>query len=516
MLMPRSIRAKPWSRILLLHVFLISIGHGFTEIPVHNGMKNALVIVADDAGFEMGLYNSKCLTPNLDALSKRSLIFNNAYTSVSSCSPSRSTILTGLPNHQNGMYGLNNGVHHFTSFRKTASLSAILAQNGVRTGIIGKKHVGPNEVYPFQFSETEENNDIDQVGRNITKIKLLVREFLMQKTEPFLLYIGFHDPHRCGRRTPQYGEFCELFGNKQEGMGNIPDWTPIYYDPEEVHVPYFVQDTPAARQDIAAQWASMTRLDQGIGLVLKEFEDAGFASNTLILFTSDNGISFPSGRTNLYDPGMAEPMLLSSPFETQRHNQITYSMSSLLDVTPTLLDWFGVEHPYGNDALTGKSLLPLLIKEPDPFPDDAVFASHSLHEVTMYYPMRAIRTRKHKLIHNLNFKMPYPIDQDFYISPTFQDLIKRTSSKEPLNWYKNLKNYYYREEWELYDLKEDPEERWNVYFKSSYQPVVKKLKARLMEWQNKTMDPWICSPGGVLEDVGKYLDHPSCLPLFNL
>ncbi|XP_071443861.1 N-sulphoglucosamine sulphohydrolase-like [Hetaerina americana] len=500
----------------LLIFFVLSGILNFIEGLQERGIKNVLIIVADDGGFEMGLYNSKCLTPNLDALSKRSLIFNNAYTSVSSCSPSRSAILTGLPNHQNGMYGLHNGVHHFNSLEKTISLPAILAENGIRTGIIGKKHVGPNKVYPFHFSETEENNDIDQVGRNITKMKELAREFLLNRTEPFFLYVGFHDPHRCGRRTPQYGEFCELFGNGQEGMGKIPDWNPIYYDYEQVHVPYFVQDTPAARKDIAAQWASITRLDQGVGLILKELEDAGHANDTLIIFTSDNGIPFPSGRTNLYDPGMAVPMLLSSPFESHRRNEITYAMTSLLYITPTVLDWFGVDHPLGIETLKGKSLLPLLEREPTPSPYDAVYGSHSLHEVTMYYPMRAIRMRNFKLIHNLNFKMPYPIDQDFYLSPTFQDLLNRTSSNEPLNWYKSLKKYYYRDEWELYDLKEDPEERWNVYYKSSYKTILKKLKTQLLAWQNETSDPWICSPSGVLEAAGEYFEHPSCLPLFNL
>ncbi|KAG8224907.1 hypothetical protein J437_LFUL006265 [Ladona fulva] len=58
--------------------------------------------------------------------------------------------------------------------------------------------------------------------------------------------------------------------------------------------------------------------------------------------------------------GMAEPMLLSSPLNTKRQNQITHSLTSLLDVTPTILDWFGLKHPKGDSYLSGKSLLPLL------------------------------------------------------------------------------------------------------------------------------------------------------------
>lgn len=62
--------------------------------------------------------------------------------------------------------------------------------------------------------------------------------------------------------------------------------------------------------------------DAGVGLMLQELEKAGHLNDTLVIFTSDNGIPFPSGRTNLYDPGMAEPMLVSSPEHTARNGQV--------------------------------------------------------------------------------------------------------------------------------------------------------------------------------------------------
>lgn len=138
-----------------------------------------LYFPADDGGFEMGAYRNRiCQTPNLDSLAKNSLIFNNAFTSVSSCSPSRASILTGQPSHQNGMYGLHQGVHNFNAFEKVQSIPNILRKHNVRTGIIGKKHVGPPDVFKFDFERTEEQYPINQVGRNITNIKLLVQEFL--------------------------------------------------------------------------------------------------------------------------------------------------------------------------------------------------------------------------------------------------------------------------------------------------------------------------------------------------
>ncbi|CAK9799741.1 N-sulphoglucosamine sulphohydrolase [Anthophora quadrimaculata] len=485
--------------------------------------KNAVLLLADDGGFEMRSYLNKiCQTPNLDELAKESLLFNNAYTSVSSCSPSRSSLLTGLPSHQNGMYGLHHGIHHFSSFENVQSLPKILKKNNIRTGIIGKKHVGPNDVYPFDFSQTEENNSILQVGRNITKIKLLVREFLSQnKTGPFFLYIAFHDPHRCGHTHPEYGNFCEKFGNGDVGMGTIPDWNPIYYQWEQVKVPYFVQNTEAARRDIAAQYTTISRLDQGVGLVLKELDNAGFKDNTLVIYTSDNGIPFPNGRTNLYEPGLAEPMMIRSPIPNHRKNSVTYSLTSLMDIVPTLLDWFDIRYADQslfdtNEAspppLTGKSLLPLLIQEPIEN-NTAVFASQTHHEVTMYYPMRAIRTKRYKLIHNINYKMPFPIDQDFYVSPTFQDLLNRTRSNQVLPWYKTLKSYYERPEWELYDLKYDPTEKNNIAFKSTTKQIFIDLQERLFKWQEMTNDPWLCAPRGVLNKIGT--TGSQCMPLDN-
>lgn len=71
-----------------------------------------------------------------------------------------------------------------------------------------------------------------------------------------------HDPHRCGA-NPKYGAFCEQFGDGSPGMGIIPDWSPVQYSPDDVTVPYFVQDTPAVREDIAKQYTTISRLDQG-------------------------------------------------------------------------------------------------------------------------------------------------------------------------------------------------------------------------------------------------------------
>lgn len=258
----------------------------------------------------------------------------------------------------------------------------------------------------------------------------------------------------------------------------------------------------------------------GIGLFLAELEAAGHTKDTLVIFTSDNGIPFTSGRTNLYESGMREPYLVSSPLHTHRWGQESSALASTVDITPTVLDWFGVKYPkYKLNSevvtLTGKSLLPVLETEPTTG-WDKVYASHNMHEVTMYYPMRVVRNQRYRLIHNMHFRMPFFIDQDFYISHTYQDLLNRTRDpSQSTHWYKDLHDYYYRPQWELFDLQNDPQELKNLATNDKFLSVFEDLKRDLLTWQNATNDPWICSPWGVLEAAGPYKYTPTCMSFDN-
>lgn len=196
------------------------------------------------------------------------------------------------------------------------------------------------------------------------------------------------------------------------------------------------------------------------------------------------------------------------------------SQVSLLDIVPTVLDWFKVPYPHysifkkqGKVKLTGRSLLDHLSRQEKM--ERAIFGSHILHEVTMYYPMRSVRTKRYTLIHNLNYWAPFPIDQDGYLSPSFQDILVRTRSGSPLPWNSTLQEYYFRKEWELFDRKADPHEFLNVAYKPLYQPVLASLQSQLTGWQNVTGDPWLCSPHAVLENSGHYKQDIQCMELDN-
>jgi N-sulfoglucosamine sulfohydrolase len=432
--------------------------------PAH---RNILLLVADDLGLDLGCYgNGVIKTPHLDALAKKGVRFSHAFAAVSSCSPSRATLYSGLHTHTSGQYGLAHATHHFQSFDNVKSLPRVLRDAGYRTGIIGKVHVLPRTVYPFEVQiETGLGGN-----RHVVEMARRARQFFTDAGDKsFLLVMGYSDPHRAAR-----------------GFANDvthPGVTEVRYNPKDVLLPYHLPDQADARADLADYYQSVSRLDQGVGHVLEALKQTGHAEDTLVIFLSDNGIPFPGAKTTLYDAGVRLPLIISAPTQKQR-GLVNTALVSWLDIMPTILDWAGVQPP---TSLAGRSLLPILEQE-KPQGWDVVFGSHQFHEVTMYYPMRMIRTRQHKYILNLAHQLDYPFASDLYNSATWQGVLKRGDKKLG---QRDLESFLHRPHEELYDLEKDPNELKNVASDPHYADVLKGLRSRLREWQEKTKDPWV-------------------------
>src|SRR5262245_26759500 len=111
-------------------------------LPAAAAPKNVVLLIADDLGLQLGCYGDPVAkTPNIDALARSGTRFIHAFASVASCSPSRATILTGLPTHACGQYGLAHATHNQHSFQNVRGLPALLAPAGYRSGVIAKLHV---------------------------------------------------------------------------------------------------------------------------------------------------------------------------------------------------------------------------------------------------------------------------------------------------------------------------------------------------------------------------------------
>jgi N-sulfoglucosamine sulfohydrolase len=429
--------------------------------------KNVVLLIADDMGLDLACYgNDKIRMPNLDALAKNGVCFTHGFAVVSSCSPSRASLYTGLFPHTSGQYGLAHAEHNFHTRDNVQGLPRLLKDAGYRTGILGKVHVIPPSVYPFDATITEGLGG----NRSVAVMARKARQFFEESGDrPFLLVVGFSDPHRSAKG----------FGNEN----SYPDVQETRYDPKDVRVPYFLPDQPEVREDLADYYQSCSRLDLGVGLVLDALKATKNADNTLVIFLSDNGIPFPGAKTTLYDSGIHLPLLISSPAQ-KRRGLTNAAMVSWVDVTPTILDWAGVKKPA---VLPGRSVLAIL-EEEKPQGWDVVYGSHEFHEITMYYPMRMVRTRQHKYLLNLAHQLDYPVAADLYGSKTWQSMLQ---SKTQMLGERSLESFVHRPREELYDLEKDPKELHNVAGDPKYAEVLADLRKRLKDWQQATKDPWV-------------------------
>lgn len=448
------------SRIVLSLFFLL-----LTTLPAFAAPKNVVLLIADDLGMQVGCYGDPAAkTPNIDRLAAAGTRFTHGFASVSSCSPSRATILTGMPTHMCGQYGLAHADHNAATFKKVKGLPALLAPAGYKSAVIAKLHVQPKEVYPF-------DEEIVANGRNVVQVAEKAKDFIARTGDaPFFLLVGFVDPHRAGAKG---------FGNEAKS----PKGTPAeVFDPKAVTVPNHLPDSPEVRAELADYYQSVTRMDHGVGLILKVLEDAKKLDDTLVIFLSDNGIPFPGAKTTLYDAGVHLPLVVRKP--GQKAGATCNAMASWTDIAPTILDWTGVKPPAN---LPGRSLLPVL-ETAKPEGWDAVFASHQYHEVTMYYPMRMVRTRTHKYILNLAHGLEYPHASDLWGSDSWQGILKRGDTMMGL---RPVKDFLNRPKEELYDLLADRAEVKNLARDPAQSKVMEELRGKVAAWRKQTNDPWL-------------------------
>ncbi|MFH1742427.1 MAG: sulfatase, partial [bacterium] len=442
--------------------------------------RNVVLLIADDHGLDTPSYgNPRIKTPNLERLTREGVRFTNAFCTTASCSASRSVILTGLQNHANGQFGHAHSYNNFHTLGHILTLPHLLKVNGYTTGVIGKLHVNPASLYPFDVNIS---GSMLGSSRNGVAIAEKAKEFFQQnRNRPFYLHIGYVDPHRSR----------EGFGNESK----YPGIEETVYTPSDVRVPPYLPDTPEVQAEWAEYYQAVSRLDHGIGLILDALKATGKDKDTLVIYISDNGPAFPGAKTTLYDPGIHMPMIVRSPTQT-KGGIVNNAMVSWVDLMPTILDWTGTAGP---EQYTphGRSFLPIL-EEQDPSGWDEVYFSHTFHEITMYYPSRGIRTRRYKYIHNLFPELTFPHASDLYASKTWQGILKR---KDKRMGVRSVQDYLYRPREEIYDLERDPNEVNNVAGDAEYAQVLADLRQKTLAFRERTSDPWLI--------LNNYADPPS-------
>lgn len=468
---------------------------------------NIVLFVSDDHGCDAGCYGNPVIrTPHLDALADDGVVFDRAYCTTTSCSSSRAVMLTGLHAHANGQYGLGHDEHAFKGHAGVATLPAWLSAAGYRTARVGKLHVYPNEAYPFDCVAAAPMRD--PVG-----MVEAVRDVIAADSErPFFVMIATSDPHRGPRDDEASPLRPNRFGS-EHAPPSASGWEEP--DPADVVVPPFLPDTPECRAELVQYYRSVSRVDDGLGALTTILRATGHWDDTLVVYVSDHGMPMQGAKTTLYDPGMRSPCVVRDPAAAKRGFR-TDEIVSWTDLTPTLLHYAGVldsetgetqadinrrvsdtiaaRHRPGRPAppvgrLHGRSFLPLVRGDENARGRREAYASHTFHEVTMYYPMRAVVERRYKLIWNLAYPLEFPSAMDLWRSSTW----RRQHQLGPDAPYgvRTVGRYLNRPEFELFDLESDPNEAKNLADDSAHAATLARLKTKLQAFQRETADPWL-------------------------
>lgn len=421
---------------------------------------NVMIVIADDCTYnDLPLYGGQnATTPNIDALARQSLVFNNAYLAEAMCQPCRSELYSGL-------YPLSNGCawNHSASRPSTTSMPHHLGKAGYRVGLAGKVHVKPQTCFPFEKVAGFDSNCVRDPTRphDLTAC----RQFVSKNDDsPFCLVVALTEPH-----VPWV-------------MGDASK-----YPPKQVKLPPNIADTPRTREDYSHYLAEITYMDGQVGELLTMLEDSGKAENTIVMFTSEQGSQFPGCKWTNWDTGLHTALVVRWPGKIEAPAR-TDALVQYADVLPTLLDAAGVA--VNKDAFDGSSFLPVLLGKSKTH-REFVYGVHNNIPEGPAYPIRTIFDGKHRYIRNLR-------PDEIYIEKHLMGG-GRLNNPYWITWvatawdhpgtYNLVRRYQHRPAEQLYHTAADRYEMENLADDKSLADVKSRLSLELDRWMKSQGDP---------------------------
>ena len=445
-----------------------------------------MFILSDDQGaWALGAAgNNEIITPNLDALAAGGVMFNNFFCASPVCSPARASILTGTIPSVHGVhdwlrggnlsreqisgltehpdYGAFSDEHAAIDYLRDFTLyTDILSDNGYDCALSGKWHLGdsmrPRRGYRRWFTigrggceyfnaDAVSNGEIyyekKYITDAITDNALAFLDDFSKQDAPFYLGVHYTSPHSPWDEKNHQQKYLDMY--RGCGFETVPD-VPRH--------PWASDTAPRGsgeerRELLRGYFAAVTAMDNNIGRIINKLSKTGRLGDTLIIFTSDNGMNmghhgiwgkgngtFP---LNMYDTSVKVPFVASH--QDKLPHAVRNDLTSHIDIFPTLMEYLGIEYET-RTGLIGKSFAGALRGEKgEPNEYVAVFDE--------YGPVRMIRDKKWKYIHR------YPYGPN-----------------------------------ELYDLNADPGEEANLAGDIKYIDVWERMKNELDRYYARYADP---------------------------
>lgn len=433
---------------------------------------NFVLIIADDMSWDdCAPYGHPGIrTPHLQRLAEGGMRFDNAFVTISSCSPSRASIITGRYPHRTGAEEL-----HWPVPEDQTTFVEKLKSAGYWTGAAGKWHLG--DALRDRFDEVREVDTsgfqlpTGQAGKEGKFVETLEGEAQSgsadwvemleerPRDQPFFFWLAALDPHR----------------DYSEGIIDMS------HQPDEIRLPPYHPDTPEVRADYALYYDEISRLDKYVGRVMETLQAQGVADNTLVLFISDNGRPFPRDKTTLYDSGIKTPWIVHWP-ERVKPGSTSRRLVSTIDIAPTFLKLAGIGEI--GDTFDGRDISPLLTR-PGEAIREFIYAEKNWHDFEDH--SRAVRNERYKYIYNAYPDLPLTPSADSARSPTHIALKSLRDSGKLLP-HQSLPFRAPRPTEELYDTIDDPHELNNLAEDPRHAIVLETLRGAFHAWEQRSGD----------------------------
>ncbi|MDX2245765.1 MAG: sulfatase-like hydrolase/transferase [Bacteroidia bacterium] len=456
---------------------------------------NFIIYIADDQSWIHTSISGDPVvkTPHFDRIAREGVLFRQAFCAASSCTPSRSAILTGK-----NIYELENASilnsflpSHFLTYQD------LLEDAGYLVGCIGKgtkpglQSLGGRTRDPAGWEYNGITISGAPTGINPVDFAANLEEGLeaRQEGQPFSFWIGAYEPHR------PYGNGL----GRQSGI-----------DTSKLNIPAFLPNVSAfAREEIADYLFEVQWFDKQLGEIIKTLEKHGELDNTVILVTADNGMPFPRAKAELYEYGVHVPLAIRWAKSVSGGKKVD-DYVNLRDIAPTFLEAAGLPVPR---EMTAKSFLNVLTAAKDGRVDaerDHVFVAHERHGVDGKRPRRGIYTDDFAYIYNYPCCLKREFSDDSLWAVTLFEANKDILPYSSLLWkfrtHPLIRQYWEwyrgeRKEHELYDRKNDPDQLHNLAYEPGYAAIVDSLYKRVMDYGRNTHDPRAADPETTVFDT---------------
>ena len=463
---------------------------------------NILFILSDDQGpWALGCAgNREVDTPNLDALASSGMRFESFFCASPVCSPARASLLTGRIPSQHGVHdwlaaGNTMAPHEparngelIEYLQDQVGYTDLLAGSGYQCGISGKWHLGDSHhpqkglsfwsVHakgggPYYDAPMVSGDEVRETPGYVTDIvtdnALGWLEAQKSSADPFYLSVHYTAPHSPWNRE---NHPADLYDQYHSGcaFNSVPDrLTPPTW---VQHLSIPVEGPEERRANLSGYYAAVTAMDRNIGRLLDWLEANGLRRNTIVFFTSDNGMNmghhgvYGKGNAtfpmNMFEESVKVPFLVSHPGHVPG-GDTNQDLVSQYDFMPTLLEYVGVDNPVAA-GLPGTSFAPLLRGESGCGHDHVVVFDE-------YGPVRMVRTREWKYVHRYAF------------GPN-----------------------------ELYHIASDPTESVDLAGRPEHRAIEEEMRQRLVDWFAQHVDPGrdgsreVVTGAGQLGRCGRYAD----------